>query len=835
MSMKEYQGLQLSGEHWRISVLGEHLLRYEWSPEGVFEDRPTQVVTGRPVAPVRAQVRQEPGVVQIITAAFQLDYDGTAPAPHSLHVKGRGDYQSSWRYGQPLPNLFGSILGLASNLGGTARTLDGAEGPVDMGEGLATRNGLSVLDDSSSPVVDGDRLLARAPGTVDVYVFVHGTDHAGAVEDFYRIAGHPSLIPRWAFGNWWSRYHAYTQGEYEQLMDRFADEGIPFSVAVVDMDWHVTDIDPSYGHGWTGYTWNRELFPDPAGFLAGLHERGLHVTLNVHPADGIRAYEDCYPAVCAAVGRDPSQGLPVEFDLSDPAFRRAYFEQVHHPLEDMGVDFWWIDWQQGTVGADGLDPLWRLNELHTADMIARGRRPIILSRYAGPGAHRFPVGFSGDTVASWASLAFQPRFTATAANIGYGMWSHDIGGHIFGVHDDELATRWLQFGVFSPFTRLHSSDDPFAGKEPWNYGTPARGIMVRYLRMRHALVPYLYTEWATGEPLVRPVYHRWGDRPESYEALDEYLLGRDLLVAPITRPRDPDSGTASTRVWFPPGTWVDVLTGLVYHGDRFLTVRRPLGSIPVFARAGTIIPLASGPSTENPDELELLLVPGADASYELVEDDGAPEPATARTLLEWDEAGRRLTVHPVAGATGVVPDRRHWRVCLVPGVHEGPAGPTGAESSGGEFPGAEFSGSVLSDAASPAGGSLDAASSAAVRPAAAASGAASAGSPLSQVLPAGTVVDLGWAGAGEGLGSHLSGAALGPNEVARRVHDLLVDAQCAHAAKGAVSRILAHGGPLDQLVALREARVRGIVHGEAVPLPEDLVEAVREIIVADTD
>lgn len=772
MVMDESERLQLSGEHWRISVLGEHLLRYEWSPHGVFEDRPTQVVTRRPFSPVRAQVRDEPGVVQVITAAFQLDYDGTAPTPQSLRVKGRGDYESAWRYGQPLPNKFGAALGLASNLGGTARTLDGADGPISMGEGLATRNGLAVLDDSASLVVDGDRLVPRAPGTVDVYVFVHGLDHAGAVEDFYRIAGAPPLIPRWAFGNWWSRYHAYTQDEYERLMDRFAAENIPFSVAVIDMDWHITDIDPAYGHGWTGYTWNRDLFADPGGFLAGLHARGLHVTLNVHPADGIRAYEDCYPAVCAAVGRDPEAGLPVEFDLSDPAFTRAYLEQVHHPLEDMGVDFWWIDWQQGTVGTDGVDPLWRLNQVHTADMAARGRRPLILSRYAGPGSHRFPVGFSGDAVATWASLAFQPRFTATAANIGYGMWSHDIGGHVFGSHDDELATRWLQFGVFSPFTRLHSSDDPFAGKEPWNYGTVARSVMTRFLRLRHALVPYLYTEWATGAPLVRPVYHEWGDRFESYEASGEYLLGRDLLVAPITRPLDKASQTASARVWFPPGTWVDVFTGLVYRGDRFLTVRRGLKTIPVFARAGSIIPTSTGAATDNPDEIELLVVPGADASYELVEDDGALEPATARTRIEWDQAGRTLTVHPAKGATWVVPDRRRWRARVI-----------GAEPEG------DGSGSV---------------------------------------------VYLGEARAAEGLVVQLpEGTDLGSNEPAPRIHELLVAAQCAHTAKNAISELVAAGEPLDQVVALREARVRGIVHGEAAPLPEDLVEAVSEIIVAD--
>lgn len=119
--------------------------------------------------------------------------------------------------------------------------------------------------------------------------------------------------------------------------------------------------------------------------------------------------------------------------------------------------------------------------------------PLILSRYAGPGSHRYPVGFSGDTVVSWESLKFQPYFTSTASNIGYGWWSHDIGGHMLGVRDEELEARWYQLGVFSPINRLHSSLSPFVGKEPWNFQQPVRDIMRDALILRHRLIPYLHT------------------------------------------------------------------------------------------------------------------------------------------------------------------------------------------------------------------------------------------------------------------------------------------------------------------------------------------------------
>lgn len=114
-----------------------------------------------------------------------------------------------------------------------------------------------------------------------------------------------------------------------------------------------------------------------------------------------------------------------------------------------------------------LDPLWLLNHYHYQDSCKNAEGGVILSRYAGPGSHRYPVGFSGDTIISWNSLRFQPYFTATASNIGYSWWSHDIGGHMLGDYDEELQTRWLQFGVFSPITRLHSSRSPFNSKEPW--------------------------------------------------------------------------------------------------------------------------------------------------------------------------------------------------------------------------------------------------------------------------------------------------------------------------------------------------------------------------------
>ena len=461
-------------------------------------------------------------------------------------------------------------------------------------------------------------------------------------------------------------------------MQRFEAERVPFSVAVIDMDWHLVDVPPQYGTGWTGYTWNRELFPDPEAFLTALHEHGLKVALNVHPADGVRAFEEAYPRIAAALGIDPSTEQPVDFDIADQAFLRAYFEQVHHPLEDEGVDFWWLDWQQGTQSKmRGLDPLWWLNHLHFYDLGRDGKkRPFIFSRWGGLGNHRYPIGFSGDTVVSWESLAFQPYFTATAANVGYGWWSHDIGGHMWGVEEGELYARWVQYGVFSPFLRLHSSNSPYSERRPWAWGRDVEVAARDAMQLRHALIPYIYTmAWrntTVGIPLVTPLYYSHPEADDAYACPQEYWFGSELIAAPFTAPIAEDVGLSRQRVWLPEGEWWGFFSGERRTGG-WHTVYGALDETPVYARAGAIVPL--GPKVawgglDNPDTLYLHIFPGADNRLDLYEDDGATvayqEGRYALTPIEVQWGGDKLeiAIGPVTGDVGATPGMRRWVVVV---------------------------------------------------------------------------------------------------------------------------------------------------------------------------
>ena len=688
----------LQGEHWRIGLITESLIRLEWSDSGEFEDRATLMAVDRAFLPSGAvdyTTGERDGMLVVETPALRLTYDRKPFSKEGLTivVKGVPDSQfNTWHYGDDPKG----------NLGGTARTLDEADGAIPLGQGVISRDGWAVLDDSASNVfvtadADGnlpDGVVAyggigvapRDHRETDIYFFGYGRRYREAVHDFQKLSGPAPLLPRFALGNWWSRYYRYSEEEYLDLMDRFKREGIPFTTSVIDMDWHlVDDVDPKYGSGWTGYTWNPKLFPDPKRFLDGLHERGLRTTVNIHPRDGIRAFEKPYAKAAATVGVDAEAQEPVEFDLTNPKFVQAYFD-MHHDLEADGIDFWWIDWQQGGVTRQpGLDPLWVLNHMHYCDSARDGRWPLTFSRFAGPGSQRYPVGFSGDTVITWKSLKFQPYFTSTASNIGYGWWSHDIGGHMFGYRDEELEARWYQLGAFSPINRLHSSCSPFSGKEPWNFHEPVRSAMVDVLRLRQALMPYLYTmNWRAavdGDPIVEPMYWANPNLGESYEVPDEFRFGTELVVAPVVDPMDKASMRGKADAWLPQGDWFDFFDGRRYTAadpaGRRLAVWRTIDRIPVFAKAGGIVPMQSDPlsdMTVNPHALDVVIFSGADGSFAMREDSGefrevcadaaaAQESATAVTAMTWqwdDGRSPQFVIEAPTGNTSVVPERRDW-------------------------------------------------------------------------------------------------------------------------------------------------------------------------------
>jgi alpha-glucosidase (family GH31 glycosyl hydrolase) len=668
----------------RVTVLTPKLLRIEYSPDDQFEDRPSQAFWYRDHAvPEFTQKiiqikkgRKKTEILQITTQDLILEYSlqqTLSPETLSIHIN---KIDHTWRFGDLDQG----------NLKGTFRTLDETSGKVSLEKGLLSKDGWVVVDDSNSLVFNDQGWLEprnASKDTLDFYFFGYGHEYQECLRDYRTLTGEVPLLPRWVLGNWWSRYWDYAQEDIVNLIEEFQNHQVPLSVFILDMDWHITNTG-NQSSGWTGYTWNKELFPDPKALIDHIHQAGLKTALNLHPAAGIHPHEEQYKDFAQFMDLDPAAKRPIPFDLADPKFTQAYFEILHHPQEEAGVDFWWIDWQQGDfTSLPGLDPLWWLNHLHFFDLARPPKktnpgkptqRSFIFSRWGGLGNHRYPIGFSGDTIVAWESLAYQPYFTATAANVCYGWWSHDIGGHMSGIEDPELYTRWVQFGVFSPILRLHSTKNRFHERRPYAYNAEISRITTQALQLRHAFIPYLYTmawqDHKEGLTPFRSIYHLAPESEPAYHNPDEYTFGSELVAAPFTTPMDQDTRLSRKQVWLPEGDWFNFFSGEHLSGGTHSIYGR-MQDIPVFAKAGAIIPLAPLPTwggIDNPSHLRIHVFPGANNQFDLYEDDGHStayregEYAITPFTLNWTDQKLTLNIGPAEGSLNLCPYLRTYEL-----------------------------------------------------------------------------------------------------------------------------------------------------------------------------
>jgi alpha-glucosidase (family GH31 glycosyl hydrolase) len=685
----------------RFTVLTPELIRMEWAADGKFEDHASFVFLNRRLPVPKFEMTEKYGShsMGLKTSALMVRYtpsgDGRFTAENlsiELTVDGK---QVTWHPGLADPE----------NLQGTTRTLDGALGsktrePIE--PGLVSRSGWALVDDSTRPLFDsadfsfkdGEKspwpwAMERPPGErQDLYFFGYGHNYRKALGDYVKVAGRIPLPPRFAFGTWWSRYWAYSDQEIEEIVRGFHQNSTPLDVFVIDMDWHptfggghATQDASGHGKGWTGYTWNKLLFPDPEQFLAGLHSNGLKTSLNLHPASGIQPWEEHYPEMARAMGIDPATQKYVAFDITDKKFATNYFNLILHPLEKQGIDFWWLDWQQEpTTRMAGVTPTWWLNYVHFTDQQREGHRPLLFHRWGGLGNHRYQIGFSGDTISVWDSLAFQPWFTATAANVGYAYWSHDIGGHQPGAVEPELFTRWVQFGAFSPILRTHTTKNPESERRIWAYPEPYSSVLRAAFQLRYAMQPYIYTEarrtYDTGVAFFRPLYYDWPEDDAAYASKDEYLFGDQMLAAPVTAPADKTTRLTAESVWLPRGDWYEWPTGQRFIGPGTVQRNVSIEQTPVYVRAGAIVPMQPPMryTGEKPVDPLILAVwplqPGATSSYEVYEDSGVSveyqRGVFARTPVKAAQTGDTLRVEigPVEGGYPGMAKTRAYEVRL---------------------------------------------------------------------------------------------------------------------------------------------------------------------------
>lgn len=656
-----HKNVAYADNHVRFTVISDGAVRMEYAPDGQFVDTKSFVAVQR--AYPAADYRVKRGAwIEIATPKMVLRYR-----------KNSGPFTASnlsvcSPKGAAVPFVWKPGMQQKGNLKGTYRTLDGYDGdtyvyderrpkmPIE--DGLLATDGWTLIDDSDNFLFDGDKeweWVEKRPddGAQDWYFLAYGHDYKAALRDFTLFAGKMPLPPRYAFGYWWSRYWAYSDKELRTLVKNFRAYDIPLDVLVIDMDWHYTDGDRG---GWTGWSWNRTLFPDPAKFLRWLDGEGIRSTFNLHPADGVRCGEDSYADVARDMGIDPASKQTVPWVSSDKKFIRSIFRRILTPMERDGVDFWWLDWQQQPTdpAVEGLSNTWWLNYVFFSDMEKnRDVRPMLYHRWGGLGNHRYQIGFSGDAYITWASLDFQPYFNSTASNVLYGYWSHDIGGHHMADRiDPELYIRWMQFGALSPVMRTHSAKSAGLKKEVWNFAPEHADILRSTIRQRYALAPYIYTmarkAYDEGISLCRPMYYEWPEASEAYAFRNQYLFGDDILVAPVTAPGK--EGYATVKVWLPEGKWYEWQTGTMLDGGRTVERTFALDEYPVYVRAGAILPMYGDTVKNlnaNDEEILLTLFPGGSGEFSLYEDNGDDKRYAAefaRTHLKSVRNGNLLTV-----------------------------------------------------------------------------------------------------------------------------------------------------------------------------------------------
>lgn len=672
----------------RFTVITDGTVRMEYAPDGRFVDNKSFLAVNRTYPSVQYKLTDSKKWVTIETDKFILKYKkGTgAFTKDNLSVRSAKKFFTfNWTPG----------VKQKANLKGTHRTLDGMDGgqqiqgyvvdsqvkhELELEDGILSKDGWTFIDDSKNFLFDNDQKWEwvkerEVNGGQDWYFMAYGHDYKKALKDFTVFAGKVPMPPKYAFGYWWSRYWSYSDKELRELVDNFHSYGIPLDVLVVDMDWHYTEQGKG---GWTGWTWNKRLFPSPEGFLKYVKDNDLRVTLNLHPADGVAEYENHYAEVAKDMQMDPASKQTVPWTVSDKRFVTSVFERILDPMQRQGVDFWWLDWQQHMYDRKmkNLSNTWWINYVFFSRMQhTTPNRPMLYHRWGGLGNHRYQIGFSGDAVASWKSLDYQPYFNSTASNVLYGYWSHDLGGHIGNHIDPELYVRWMQFGAFSPIMRTHSQKNAGMNKEPWVFNHRTFEILKSTIRMRYEFVPYIYTmvrkAYDEGISLCRPMYYDYPEEDNAYQFRNQYMFGDDVMIAPVTAAGK--DGLATMQVWLPKGEWYELSSGTLLQGGQVLKRSFELDEYPIYIKVGSILPMYGDnvPNLAHEHPLTVTVFPGkADATFSLYEDNGvdnqyAGQYATTRLQSSWNQGVQRITIGRRQGQYAGMSSSRQMTLRLV--------------------------------------------------------------------------------------------------------------------------------------------------------------------------
>lgn len=637
------------GEKYRITVITERVVRLEYNENGIFENNPTELIWYRNFQKPNFEVKQDNNILNVSTRYFELTYlknrkfSGSKILPSSNLKISLKNTDKVWYYGHPEVRNYGASAYKIKN-------------DLKKMRGLYSLDGFASIDDSKSCIMLGNGAFKkRTEPEVDVYVFMYDKDYLYALNDYFLLTGYPPLIPRFALGNWWDKNEFYGEFDISSLLKKFENNNIPISIFTLN-NWQLED----------SFEFNLN-YKAPQMLSSIFHNKRIRLGLAIDDPLIFKQKSKCFNKLEAYLPKNKNGDIP--FNLYDERTIDAFLKLIMHPLTNYGIDYYAIK----SFNYKDLDRTMILKHYLYYDNTSNKRS--FISAYNGcVAAHRYPVLYAGKSTVSWDSLKSIPSFNALASNIGVSFWSHDFGGTIGGTEDNELFTRFVQLGVFSPILRLGSEGGKYYKREPWKWGIKTSKIVTDYLNLRYKLIPYIYTEsykyYKYGKPLIEPIYYRYPVLYDDVLYSDEYFFGNNIFVSPILSKKDYVMNRVIHKLYLPSGVWYDFFTGKKYVGNKKYVSFYRDEEYPVFVRAGAIIPMSlnGGNDTSTPKKMEIAVFPGASNTYSIYEDDGETnnylkgEYTITNVEFVYNKDDYKLTILPVSGKTGIIPSDRSYKI-----------------------------------------------------------------------------------------------------------------------------------------------------------------------------
>ena len=669
----------------------------EWS----LQDSGDSVVLGTAALSVR--VARSNGVITFRDLAGRKLFEDDARTLARVEVNGEATYHA-----EMFSNLWGSyeaFYGLGSHQGGVWNYRGEA---VDLSQDntnisipvFVSSSGYGILWNNASRSRFDNRFLnalylsSEVADAIDYY-FLYGPELDGVVAAYRALTGDAPLFGQWAYGFWQCKNRYSTQRELLAVAHRYRELHIPADGIVQDWFWWRTMGEPVF---------DSTRYPSPPAMIRDLHDNHFHLMISNWPffRPGTRTYDEMdrrgfFVARTRVAGFHPAgQAL---YDAFNPEARRYYWGLLDTALFRIGADAWWLDTTEPeTEGREtnilvtnrvaigsgaryaNLYPLMTTTAVYDGQRAETDRKRVfILSRSAYAGSQRTATAvWSGDVNSDWTFFRKQVPAGLNYAVSGLPYWTTDIGGFLLGNPDDsayrELFVRWFEFGAFNPIFRVHGTRSPDQN-ELWSYGPEAQAILTAFDRLRYRLLPYVYSvAWMTTHGRytpMRPLVMDFRADTRAASVGDQFMFGPSVLVSPVLEP-----AARSRRLYLPRATWYDFWTGRASSGGGTIDADAPLDRLPLFVRAGAVLPL--GPDVEwtgekPADPLEVRIYRGADGSFTLYEDEGDgydyEKGVYATIRFDWNDSLRTLTIGARQGRFPGMLASRTFRIVVVDERH----------------------------------------------------------------------------------------------------------------------------------------------------------------------